>query len=280
VLEPRPIEVELADLTIRGLEWGDPAAPLTLAFHGWLDNAASFSMLAPLLVERGRRVVAVDLPGHAKSDPRSSDAHYHYINYAIDAVAIVDELGCQTVELMGHSMGAGVALLAAPALGDRLSRVHCIEGLGPMTTPGKDAAETFIVAVDARRRVGTRQRSSYPDLESAIARKAEAIGVAQHVAEPLVRRAVVETGSGVQFADDPRLKGRSHIRLTEEQVHSFFRAVKAPVTVVRASDGLKYPEEAMKARLGSLPDVRVVDVEGGHHVHMTAPVAVMSALDE
>ena len=62
-------------LTYRGIEWGNPEGPLIIALHGWLDNALSFSVLAPHLAQF--RLVALDLSGQGHSDHRSADATYH-----------------------------------------------------------------------------------------------------------------------------------------------------------------------------------------------------------
>ena len=61
-------------LRLAGLSWGSPEARPLLCLHGWLDNAASFAVLAPLL--QGSHVVAPDLTGHGKSARRSADATY------------------------------------------------------------------------------------------------------------------------------------------------------------------------------------------------------------
>ena len=67
-----PESLTLAHGRLAALAWGDPEAPTWLALHGWLDNAESFSRLAPLLVEAlGIRIVAIDFPGHGHSQPRA-----------------------------------------------------------------------------------------------------------------------------------------------------------------------------------------------------------------
>ena len=53
-------------MKIGALAFGDKKNPPILALHGWLDNAASFARLAPLLKEY--YVISIDFPGHGKSD--------------------------------------------------------------------------------------------------------------------------------------------------------------------------------------------------------------------
>ena len=60
--------------------WGDESATVNvIAIHGFLDSAASFDRLAPLLVSKSKgniRVVAVDLSGHGKSAHRPDYSNY------------------------------------------------------------------------------------------------------------------------------------------------------------------------------------------------------------
>ena len=60
-----PVEWHVNGLKIAGLAWGQPDRTPLLALHGWLDNAASFAILAPMLDQY--YVVALDLTGHGLS---------------------------------------------------------------------------------------------------------------------------------------------------------------------------------------------------------------------
>ena len=58
-----------------------------VALCGWLDNAGSFDKLIPLL-PKNLRIVAVDTPGHDKSDAFPPDIAYNYL----DAVLAIGNL--------------------------------------------------------------------------------------------------------------------------------------------------------------------------------------------
>ena len=57
--EPRSVSVTADGLRYTGLEWGPQDGVPIMALHGWLDNALSFSVVAPQLA--GYRVIALDL---------------------------------------------------------------------------------------------------------------------------------------------------------------------------------------------------------------------------
>ena len=67
------IRLDTTQGALAGLAWRREGAPRVLCLHGWLDNAASFVPLAPLLDRLD--VVALDLPGHGHSE------HRHPIRY-------------------------------------------------------------------------------------------------------------------------------------------------------------------------------------------------------
>ena len=92
---------------------GENVRGSVLALHGWMDNAGSFDVLAPLLARAGYRVAALDLPGHGQTAHRPCGAGFGY-NYNDHALAVLEAaraLGWPRLTLLGHSMGAGIATL-------------------------------------------------------------------------------------------------------------------------------------------------------------------------
>ena len=135
------IEFSVLGQTIRGWTSGPENGLGVLALHGWLDNANSFAPLAQSLGPQ-YRLVAVDLPGHGRSDHRTAGASYAFADWVAPVVGLVDALGWEKFILMGHSMGAGIATLVAGTFPERLRALILLEGLGPLTTlPEKSPAQ-------------------------------------------------------------------------------------------------------------------------------------------
>ena len=79
---------EINGLRLAGLSWGDTRRPTVLALHGWLDNAASFSVLAPLRVQH--HVISIDLTGHGRSACQSADAGYQIWDDLPELLGVLD----------------------------------------------------------------------------------------------------------------------------------------------------------------------------------------------
>jgi hypothetical protein len=99
--EGRAFSVTADGLTYAGLEWGDPNGYPILALHGWLDNALSFSVIAPFLSEY--RLIALDLSGQGLSDHRSPDATYHIWDDVPQLLSVVATLELDQLTVLGHS---------------------------------------------------------------------------------------------------------------------------------------------------------------------------------
>ncbi len=98
------------------------------------DLRAAYRFLAPALQDAGYRVASTDLRGHGDSDTTFSS--YGDVETAGDVLALIDELGGPAI-LVGNSMGAGAAALAAAEQPDR---VRGLVLLGPFVRNGKTSA--------------------------------------------------------------------------------------------------------------------------------------------
>src|SRR5262249_42088444 len=95
----------------------DPALPTVLFIHGAGMDHTVWDLQARYFAHHGRSVLAVDLPGHG----RSGGALRHAIaDMASWIVGVLDAAGVQSAALVGHSMGALIALEVAAATPERV----------------------------------------------------------------------------------------------------------------------------------------------------------------
>ncbi|GAB2784453.1 alpha/beta fold hydrolase [Halomonas shantousis] len=266
-----PETLTLAEGRIAALSWGDTDAPVWLALHGWLDNAASFSRLAPLLAEQlGLRIVAIDFAGHGLSQPRPAGGDYAMWDYVGDVIDVLDALALDRATLLAHSMGAGVACLTAATLPERVERLVLIDGLGALTTPVEDTVKQLRKGLlDHRRPASGVPR--YPDLETAIAARV-AGGVTPidaATAAPLVARNVEDDGTGhVRLRTDTRLLRPSLVRFTPEQVLVILKAIEAPVLLIEGEEGIMVKRDFASQARGAVRCLCREVLPGGHHLHL------------
>jgi pimeloyl-ACP methyl ester carboxylesterase len=256
-------------LTLVGLEWGEEGAPPVLALHGWLDNAASFSRLAPLLT--GRHVIALDLTGHGRSDRRSPDAGYQIWDDLPELLAVVDELGWEQFDLVGHSRGAIISALFAAALPERVGRLVMLDALMP--PPVKEAAFPLQLRrhlLDKRRLLRQPDRL-YAQPEDVFAAR-EAVGLGEAAARTIAERNIAPRGSEYAWTTDPRLRGASAVKLTAGQARAVLGALSMPALLLLAEGGYGGSGELLQMARTWLPDAVLDIVPGGHHFHLEGDV--------
>lgn len=188
------LRIPLRHLSLAAKAWGHADDPPILAVHGWLDNAASFDRLAPLLP--GRRVIALDLAGHGRSDHRPSGNWYPYVDFLDDIGEVVRGFGWPTVDLLGHSLGATLVSLFAALCPERVGRLLLIEGLGPLTLAVDKTFEQLRRSFTARAAFKGNGLRVFPDIDAAIAARRSAGQLSEHAARCIVERGVRAAGEG------------------------------------------------------------------------------------
>lgn len=98
----------------------DPARPVAVLLHGAGMDHTVWSLQTRYLAHHGRSVLAVDLPGHGRSGGEPLDSVAALADWM---VALLDAAGVAKAALIGHSMGALVALDAAARHPDRVESV-------------------------------------------------------------------------------------------------------------------------------------------------------------
>ena len=125
--EPTELSIETSAGVFRVLEWpGD--GPAAVFLHGLTAVADVWGPTIGTLTEPRRRCIAIDQRGHGRSP--QGDIDYRAGAFAADPEAVVDALELGKVHLVGHSMGARIAMIAAARRPSRYSSVSVVD-IGP-----------------------------------------------------------------------------------------------------------------------------------------------------
>jgi pimeloyl-ACP methyl ester carboxylesterase len=270
----RELALDLPFGKLAALEWGEPDAPPLLALHGWLDNAASFAALAPLLA-KDFRVIAPDLPGHGRSTHLPAGvARYHVTDYVDHVLNAADALQLERFHLLGHSLGAGVASLTAAAAPARVEKLALIEGLGPLADDGSQTLARWREA-EAQRSVSRRAPRVFADVEQALTARVAVGDLAADEARALVERGVRELDGGYAWSSDARLRLSTPLRVDELQLRRLLAGIGSPTLLLLADPETPYlPRATMEARAACVRDIRIERIAGRHHLHLQHPQEV------
>ena len=275
---PEEINIQTRHLRLAARAWGPSDGVPVLALHGWLDNAVTFDRLAPLLSDL--RIIALDLPGHGHSQHRPPGVHYHFVDFVGDVIAAADALGWSRFALLGHSLGAGIASFVAAVAPRRITRLMLIEGLGPLSGEVADSPRVLTLAIEQMAHADTRPRTVYSGFDEALLARIRAGGLAREAAALLTRRGIELVDEGVAWRSDPRLRFKSPLYLSEEQVLAFLGRIDMPTLLICARAGHLCGREHMIARYAQVSRLTRVLLEGGHHLHLEDPAPTAATITD
>jgi pimeloyl-ACP methyl ester carboxylesterase len=107
----------------------DPSRPTIVLLHGALGDHSVWILQSRYLAHHGWNVLAVDLPGHCRSDgppPATVEAGADFV------LALLDAAGLQQAVLVGHSFGSLIALEAAGRAPQRVRQLVLVGTAFPM----------------------------------------------------------------------------------------------------------------------------------------------------
>ncbi|GAA1634386.1 alpha/beta hydrolase [Leucobacter chromiireducens subsp. solipictus] len=267
--EVRRITVPVSDgRVLSGLAFDPAQPPRLVVLHGAGLNAHSFD---PVLLALDVPALAIDLPGHGRSDWRA-DADYRPDHLAIDIATALETLAPEPVVLLGHSLGGLTAALVAAARPE-LVRELVIVDITPGVSPGGDAGAVaeFIG--------GQRDFGSIDEIVD----RAVRFGIGSDRAA-LTRGVALNTRrrpdgrlewthhfahlNGISASDDP---------FPYAPVWGSLQSLELPITLVRASAGMV--SAALAAEwTAQLPASTLVEVPGPHNLHEAAPTELAAVL--
>jgi len=140
----RVIDVPVDGGALRVGEWGpdDPAAPTVLAVHGITASHLAWAPIARACP--AVRLIAPDLRGRGRS--AGLPGPYGMARHAADLLAVIESLNLPPALILGHSMGAFVAVVANQMYPHRFSEVLLVDGGLPLAIPAGISKEDLVTA--------------------------------------------------------------------------------------------------------------------------------------
>lgn len=268
-MKPEEIQIDTTLGQRAGLRWRRPGRPRVLCLHGWLDNAASFIPLAPLLDQMD--LFALDLPGHGFSEHRHQTARYHFIDYLWDVDAVLDALAWRDCHLIGHSLGAAVASVYCAGTPERVRSATLLDGLGPISvSPDTSAARLRRSMLKNRRE--SRGSRKYASLDEMIAARRRNSDLSEASARLICERSARQLEDGWEWRSDPALNWVSSLVMTDEQALDFLHNIEAPLLSFMAIPPAPWTSaEKIALRMKTIPNCEYREIKGHHHFHMDEP---------
>lgn len=266
----RPVEIHYQAQTWSGLAWGPEDQVPWIALHGWLDNAASFAQLAAKLPDQ--HIIAVDLTGHGKSDPRTGEGAYLLWDSVADIHSILKGLSAlkgipiEKASFIGHSLGAIVSTMFAGCYPEKVDQLILLDGLVPFTCAEEDAPQQLRKALEQEPILAKAARY-YETLKQAVKVRQLQGKLSFEAAWLLTAYGVAEVKEGYHWRYDARLKLPSRWRLTENQAGAFVQAIQAKLLLLVAEQGL-FPDKLQTCATRWLPNATCSVVPGHHHFHL------------
>jgi pimeloyl-ACP methyl ester carboxylesterase len=260
--------IEIPNRSIAILTNGKTEKPLLLMVHGWLDNAASFGKLLPLLNDFN--VVAIDLPGHGKSSHRSPDAHYHLLDYVHDLHCLVMAQGWQNFSIVGHSLGGIISSIYCATFPELVRNFVCIESAGPLTEPEASSIEQLKKSIESRVAAEQKTIKQPKSFASIVESRLKVSDLSSENATMILQRNTknLVNNSEIQWSTDKRLRTVSSLRLTQRQAEVFVQGIQCPIHFILGDSGFAKVKVLMEQRTSLFKEAKLTVVKGGHHVHM------------
>ena len=115
-------------LKLHYVDWGNTDKPMAILVHGGRDHCRNWDWVA-LELRRHFHLIAPDLRGHGDSD-WAIGGSYAMIDHVLDLYQLMNAIAGGPVTLIGHSLGAGVALQAAGVFPDSVKATGRDRGPG------------------------------------------------------------------------------------------------------------------------------------------------------
>jgi len=123
-------QIDAGVLNVGYVDEGPASGPVVLLLHGWPYDIQSYAAVAPLLTEKGYRVIVPYVRGYGTTRFRSANTARNGQQSALaaDTIALLDALGIQRAVIGGFDWGSRTAGIMAALWPHRCKAVVCVSG--------------------------------------------------------------------------------------------------------------------------------------------------------
>ncbi len=235
-----------------------------LCVHGLTANCRCWDSLAASLAPRFD-LIALDLRGRGLSEKPARG--YRVDQHCRDIEAVIANLNIERPILVGHSLGALIALVFAARRPEQTAGLVLLDGAGCLTEA--QFAKVLKGIKPALDRLG----ALFPSFEAYTARLKQApfLNPWTEALERYFRYEIEEVPGGVRSRVRPEHIQEEIENLKKVDAADYYPQIKCPVLILRATDGTLapddrvLPESAAQRMLKEIPDVRCVPIDGTNH---------------
>ena len=263
----RELTAEVRGLRLHLGAWGPTTAPPLLLLHGGAANTHWWDWVAPDLAGMFR-VLALDFPGHGRSDwPRPP--RYRMADLVAAVAGAADALGLRRLDLVGHSMGGKVAMLVAAAHPRRVQHLIVADATPDISAQG----------LADMRRIGTRPHRLAPSREAAA--RAFRLIPPETAAPPARLRAVAlrsirHRGYGRWSIGPDR---EFFTRIVPQVAWPVLSQIRCPTLILRGEHSSILSRQTAEAMRCALPDAELREIPGTyHHLVLERPSQIAAAI--
>ncbi len=243
-----------------------------IALHGWLDNAASFDVLAPHL--KDFHVLCLDLPGHGLSGHDSAGKGYLFSDWVVYLAKFIYVMNLgDELYLLGHSMGAGICTVYASLQLQPLQKIFLIDGLVPVPSMQKSIHDRLASYVKYCIKSTFKDRAFKNQADIFIARKMATPSMPDSAVQAVMIRQCRQLDDGSwKLLSDPFLSVPSAMTFSENEVSNLVENVSCDVVFFRADDPY-YEKYHMLSQphLSKIKKLDEIPISGSHYIHFECP---------
>jgi pimeloyl-ACP methyl ester carboxylesterase len=134
--------------TLAYIDRGERSGPAVVLIHGYTDSARDWVPMLPYL-SKHYRLILVDIRGHGRSS--KPECCYMRLDFAYDIKLLLDVLGVQKADIVGHSLGSIIAQTFAEYWPERTAHVVLISSTGGSPPDGPKKPPQFDFAAEIRK---------------------------------------------------------------------------------------------------------------------------------